>query len=165
MLVAKGSCTVLNCDISQNISYYQTIWISQHEEDNYLLITQPHHINLTFQWVIYCVTSFRGPSLHASCREIQSKQWKGLCKPQFTQSLTVVFWLCLFLCISRPPSAAVSQCTDRTAQWEPALDYKAQICLGTHGSELSNKTWISPRHNGFVSQCLGKQMERKGVQR
>lgn len=61
---------------------------------------------------------------------------------QFTRYPAVISWHCLFPCIFRALllSAAISRHTDRPVHWAPALDYKAQICLGTHGSELSNKT-------------------------
>lgn len=85
--------------------------------------------------------------------------------PLYPPSAPDVFWLRSFSRISpaSPPSAAASQHTDGAVRWEAALDYKAQICLGTHGSELSNKTCGSPPGAmGLLGHRSDKQKEGRG---
>lgn len=86
---------------------------------------------------------------------------------QFTRPPAVVLWLCLFLGVSLTPLCCrLPAYRQVCALGAPALDYKAQICLGTHGSELSNKTCgFLPGTLGLSSQGLGKQMEKEDQRR
>lgn len=73
--------------------------------------------------------------------------WQSLCNMQLLFSGSV--YSSASSSLPPQPSLSVRRRQD-CALSGAASHYKAQICLGTHGSELSNKTGIAPRHNGSV---------------
>lgn len=113
------------------------------------------HQNVAFQWLVHCVISFRGPTLDASCREIQFNVMKGP-----VQTTVYPISSCRFLPVFISLHLSPSLCS-RLSMYRQGCALRTSFRLQSTGLPgytwqwaVKQDMWISPRHNGFVKPML-----------